>query len=286
MRRKTGKEMRHLLVAVSLTTLLLVLAIIAYFIADAILTANNNIEQNKERIIEESVRNLQDMDEMSTMSTVDPIYFEIFNPEIIEEVLSGNTEFLYDITVRITQSLYPVDYISIVRDGEVLSYQAKDDMDIDTSKLPAEPPESGYLTLDSLGDEEGFFISVSHPIDLGIVGMEGEVYLNLIVNRTEELADIEIYFEDQRNSMIVRLSIGAAIAIILSLLLTTFGLRYFTRKYVVKPIEGLNRTAEEIAAGTFEGDVEVDKESAYAALQGLLSSGQKVLRLMDEELDK
>ncbi|MDY6793761.1 MAG: hypothetical protein SWK76_00550 [Actinomycetota bacterium] len=95
----------------------------------------------------------------------------------------------------------------------------------------------------------------------------------MIVDKTGEPADIEVYFEDQRNDMIVRLSIGAALASILSLLLTTFGLRYFTRKYVVTPIDELIRMTEEIVAGTFEGDVEVDEESAYAALQELLSSG-------------
>jgi len=112
----------------------------------------------------------------------------------------------------------------------------------------------------------------------------GELEVNMIVDRTDELATVEKYFEDQRNDLILRLSIASVIAVILSLLLTTFGLRYFTRKYVVNPIEELNRTAEEIADGTFEGEVQVDEESAYAALQGLLRSGQKVLRRMDEEI--
>lgn len=80
------------------------------------------------------------------------------------------------------------------------------------------------------------------------------------------------------------MSIAAIIAIILTLLLTTLGLRYFTNKYVARPIEELNRAAEEIAEGTFDGELEVDKDSAYAALQGLLRSGQKVLQKMDEEM--
>lgn len=106
----------------------------------------------------------------------------------------------------------------------------------------------------------------------------------MVVDRTQELADIETYFKDQRNDLILRLSIAAFIAIILTLLLTTICLRYFTRKYVVKPIEKLNRGAEEIAEGAYRGEVEVDEASAYAALQGLLKSGQKVIRQFDDDL--
>jgi nitrogen fixation/metabolism regulation signal transduction histidine kinase len=121
------------------------------------------------------------------------------------------------------------------------------------------------------------------PINLSVMGFQN-IYINLIVDRTQQLADIETYFKDQRNDLLMRLSLAAIIAIILSILLTTIGLRYFTRKYVVKPIEKLNQTAEMIADGTFEGEVEVDEESAYAALQGLLRSGQKVINQMDEKL--
>ena len=106
----------------------------------------------------------------------------------------------------------------------------------------------------------------------------------MIVDRSEELAVVTDYFEEQRNDLILRMSIVSVIAIVLSLLLTTLGLRYFTRKYVVNPIEELNRTAEEIADGTYQGEVKVDENSAYSALQGLLHSGQKVLSRMDQEM--
>jgi len=73
-------------------------------------------------------------------------------------------------------------------------------------------------------------------------------------------------------------------SVILSLLITTVVLRRLTRKYVAKPIEALNRAAEEIIAGTYSGEVRVDEGSAYAALQGLLRSGQKVLQRLDREM--
>jgi hypothetical protein len=49
-------------------------------------------------------------------------------------------------------------------------------------------------------------------------------------------------------------------------------------------MEELNRMAEEIANGTFQGEVEVDEKSSFAALQGLLRSGQLVLKRMEKEI--
>jgi nitrogen fixation/metabolism regulation signal transduction histidine kinase len=123
----------------------------------------------------------------------------------------------------------------------------------------------------------------SGRIDLSILGVK-DFNVNIVVDRTQELADIENYFKNQRNSLVLRMSIISVVALMLSLLLTTVGLRHFTRKYVVNPIEELNLTAQKIIDGSFEGEVRVDEKSAYAALQGLLQSGQKVLSKMDEEM--
>jgi len=49
MQAKSGKEMRKLLVAVSVTTLVLVLAVIAYFMIDVIVTTNSNPFQTSPR---------------------------------------------------------------------------------------------------------------------------------------------------------------------------------------------------------------------------------------------
>jgi hypothetical protein len=284
MRQKTGKEMRRLMVAISATTLLLVLGIIAYFLVDIIVTTNQNIEHNKEKMIEESVRSLQDVGKIANFSTINPEVISLFNPELVERGLSGDTDFLYDIAVKIARSFYPVDYVSFISNGKIESYEADDDYDINPEDMPTQPPQGEYETLDTFGGKSGFFVSVFNTINMGITGLDENTYSNLIVDRTQELREIEEYFTSQRNDLILELCIGAAIAILLTLLLTTFGLRYFTRKYVVKPIEDLNRTAEEIASGTFEGELHVDEGSAYAALQGLLRSGQKVLSRMDEEM--
>ena len=285
MKRKTGKEMRNLILAVSISTTLLVIAIIAYFMISIIITTNNNIEHNKEKMIEQSVRTLQDMGEIASITNIDAKMLELINQEIMDKLLvERDMGYLAEFGVDLIISFYPVDYTSIILNGEIDAYRTRNDNAVDLAVMPNEPPEEGYETMDSLGDKEGFFVSVFIPFDLASFGFEGEMYVNLVVERTEELAEIEEYFTDQRNDLVLQMSIAAIIALILTLFLTTFGLRYFTNKYVARPIEELNRTAEEIADGAFEGEVKVDEGSAYAALQGLLRSGQKVLQRMDDEL--
>jgi hypothetical protein len=283
MKHKTGKEMRKLMMAVSVSVLLLVLAIIAYFMVDIIVTTNNNIEKNKDLVIEQSVLSLVQIGEKITELAESPAVVNLFNQEDVNKIMSGDMQAFYELIDRFAILFYPIEYVGMVRDGEVVSYATTTGVEIDPKEMPTEPPAGDYETLDSLGGEEGVYVSVFYLVDLKYPGLE-PFYVNMIVDRTDEMAAVTEYFEDQRNSMILRMSIVSVIAIILSLLLTTFGLRYFTRKYVVNPIEELNRTAEEIADGTFEGEVQVDEESAYAALQGLLRSGQKVLSRMDEHI--
>jgi HAMP domain-containing protein len=283
MKHKTGKEMRKLMTAVSLSVLLLVLAIIAYFMTDIIVTTNNNIEKNKELVIEQSVLSLIQIGQNISAMTENPNVIGLFNQDVINRILSGEMGTFYEFIGKFAIPFYPIEYVGIVQNGEVVAYETSTGVDVDPQDMPTEPSEGEYETLDSLGGEEGLFISVFYPVELMYPGLE-PFYVNMIVDRTGELVMVTKYFEEQRNDLILRLSIASVIAIILSLLLTTFGLRYFTRKYVVNPIEELNRTAEKIADGTFKGEVRVDEESAYAALQGLLRSGQKVLNRMDDEM--
>ncbi len=285
MKKKTGREMRKLMVAVSTTTLLLVLAIIAYFMIDIIVTTNNNIEKNKELVIEQTASNLTEISDNINSLLSSPTTVELFNQDFVNAFLKNRDYDLFnELAGEIALGFYPIDYIGLIRDGELVYYNTTPGLEIDPSEMPVEPYESDYEILDSLGGEEGFYVSAFFPLDLSILGVDETVYINMIMDRTEEYKTVEAYFTDQRNDLILRLSIVSIIAIILTLLLTTFGLRYFTRKYVVDPIEELNRTAEEIADGTFKGEVQVDDDSAYAALQGLLRSGQKVLSRMDEEM--
>ena len=272
--------------AISLLVLLLVLAIISYFMTDITITYNRNIVDNREKVIQESVRGLQDMNSLMVLSSgISPELMEVFNKDLLKEMMGGDLDALYRAGVVVGINMYPIDYVGFIADGKLMKYGTRKGVSVDPTELSTTPPEGDYQVLDRLGGSEGFFISVFMPVDLSILGLEeGSIYVNMIVDCSEEMKGIETYFRDQRNSLLARLFIAAAVAIIASLLVTTFGLRYFTRNYVLDPIEKINRQAREIMEGTFRGEVEVEERSAYAPLQGLLRSGQKVLARMDEEL--
>ena len=284
MRRRVGREMRSLMLAISLMVILLVLVIIAYFLVNAIITTSNNIEHNKEVMMDQSAKMLSELGKNIGNFSTNMEFIKLFNQEIIAKVMKGDVKLLYDLILVFSININPVDYMGIVVDGRLVDYRTPAGEKIDPQKMPVSPPEGDYQSLDALGDRQGFFVSAFFPLDLSILGVEQDVYVNAIVDRTAELAEIEDYFNDQRNDMILRLGIAAAIFVLLSILLTTFGLRYFTTKYVTKPVERLNRMAEEIAEGTYEGEVEVDEKSAFAPLEGLLRSGQKILEIMDKTL--
>lgn len=280
-----GMEMRRLMMAVSFSVILLVLAITCYFLVDVILTTEQNISDNKDKMIKESVHALEETRNILVLSEFNPAYLEIFNKELTQRMVAGDLDLLYDFAVKVALLFYPVEYTSIIKDGAVVSFGAQSGWNVDPSELPTSPPEGGYQLLDRLGDREGFFISVFNPVDLGVLGLEaGKIYANMIMDRTEELASIEDYFHRQRWGFLARLFTAAGLALFLSLLITTLGLRYFTRKYVTRPIEEINHQAREIMEGTFTGEVEIDERSAYAPLQALLRSGQKVLQRMEKEI--
>jgi hypothetical protein len=284
MAHKSGKEMRSLMIAVSVTTLLLVLAIIAYFVIDVTVTTDNNIKDNKTKMIDQSVLLLKQISGNILDIGKNVALMKYFDQDVLQSMVQGNIDAFYDMAVQMGITLYPVDYVSIIKDGQVMAYNTKPGLTVDPATLPVTAPEGDYMTLNSLGNKEGFFICVFYTADLSNIGF-GKFQANLVVDRTQELADIESYFNHQRNDLLLWMLIGAGIALILTILLTTFGLRYFTNKYVVMPIEKLNRTAEQVMDGSFEGEIQVDEDSAYSALQGLLRSGQKVLRRMDKEID-
>ncbi len=287
MKAATGQEMRRLLWAISLMVLLLVVAVIAYFMVDITITYNRNIEDNKDKVIRESVRSLQDMSSLMILGGLPAELMQVFNQEVVMQIISGDLNTLSRYFITVGLNFYPVDYLGFIVDGKLMDSGAKAGIQVDPDELPTTPPEGEYQPLERLGSREGFFVSVFVPVDLGKVVpslKDRQIYVNMIVDRTEEMEETEAYFRDQRNSLLVRLFIVGAIAAALSLLITTLGLRNLTRKYVVEPIEKMNRQAQEIVEGTFQGEVQVDERSAYAPLQGLLRSGQKVLQRMDEEL--
>lgn len=135
-----GREMRRLMIAVSSSVILLVLAITGYFLVDVILTTEQNISDNKERMIQESVHALEETRNILVLSEFNPAYLEIFNKELTQRMVSGDLDLLYDFAVKVALLFYPVEYTSIIKDGEVVSSGAQSGWSVNPSELPTSPP--------------------------------------------------------------------------------------------------------------------------------------------------
>lgn len=279
MKRIAGREMRDLIYAVTAMTLALVLGVIAYFMVDVIMTTNENIEENKKLVVNKSVMALKDVGDAVSGVSTDPGFIQILNQEWLQEILGNDSEALYRLVLTFAMGVNPLEYAGVLAEGRLVDFRTSPGVELDPSQLPSRPAEGEFVIMENLGDRKGVFVSVFYPIDLGAFGFE-TFDLNMVIDRTEEMREVEGFFTTQRDDLILRMAVVAGAALLLSLLITTIGLRHFTRKYVMDPLERLNRMAEEIADGTFDGAVEVDRNSAYAALQGLLRSGQLMLARM------
>lgn len=282
MKHRLGNEMRQLIIWATTMTLLLLILVVGYFMIDVAVTSNNNIEKNKQLAIDQSVVTLREMAENIGGMSMGSSFVNYINLDYLAQLAAGGMDKMFPMMTDLAVDFYPIEYVGEVMNGEVLWYQTADGEVIDTSALPAKPQDATYTTFDNLSGKEGFYISVYYPIN-GLPGYSG-LETNFIVDRTQEIGQIEEYFTDQRNSQLLRLGIVALVSIILFALLCTLGLRFLVGKFVMGPINELNEEAEGIITGTFEGEVPYDKDSTFAPIQGLLRSGQKVLNKMDNEL--
>ena len=179
----------------------------------------------------------------------------------------------------------PSAYMAVVQNGAVVDSVSTPGVKVDPNEVPKTPPGGKYQIKDSFGNMKGTLLQVVFPVDLFKFGLKGTFNLVYIYNLTKQINAVDKYFSNQKRDTIIKLSVTGLIALILFSLLSTFWLRYLVNRYVRKPIDKLNTSAQQLAVGTFEGEVEVDPDSDFAALQGLLRSGQLILRQLDEKMD-
>ncbi len=286
MKRERGSEMNKLLWSFTIPVLLLVAAIVGFYLAEGIVSTNNSAKHTKQLLIDQTVQSYKRIGENFQNMNFSMELVKLFNPEVVQAVVAGNAVPLYGLSKSIMGIVSPAEYVAVIADGQIKDQTTTGGTTVDTSQLPTSPPPRDRKLLDSFNGKKGTYVDVFYPIDLAKVGAPiSKFYVSAVFNVTAQINDINKYFNDQKQNTIIKLSITAVVALLLFALLSTFWLRYLIRKYIRKPVEELNTMAEEIATGTFEGEVVVDRDSDFAALQGLLKSGQLILRKFDEKMD-
>lgn len=280
---RSGREMRKLVVSVTIMVMTLVLVILIYFLADVVVTSRKNMKENRELVVRKTAEQMRSLGKGFENPAALGKFYRLFDPQLINTVLeTRDVGKVVEIALMFTQSLAPAVYTEVFANGKPISRVSEKD-NLSVEGLQDEVPEEGYRLLEGFAGLDGYYVAVNYRVDLSALGM-GTLNIISVTDKTADIREVDDYFRHQRNGTLIRLAIAAVLALMAAFLITTSGLRFFTRRYVTRPMEELNRMAQEIADGTFRGEVAVDRDSSFAALQGLLRSGQLVLRRMEEKL--
>jgi HAMP domain-containing protein len=286
MKLKPKSEMNKLLWAFTIPILLLVALIVVAYLAYGIVKADNNAKHTKKLIIEQAVQSYGRFGEnFMNLTGYSPELIEQFNPNLVNGILSGDPIPLYKLAKNMMVLVSPAEYVAVIKDGKIIDSVSTSGKAVDSSKMPTELPKSGYIMLDSFNNKKGDFLDLLTRVNLTKLGVPIDFTVSSIINLTDQLKGIDEYFQDQKQDTIINLVIAGIIALILFGLLSTFWLRYLINKYIRRPVDELNTMAQDIAAGTYQGEVVIDEHSDFAALQGLLKSGQLILRKFDEKME-
>ena len=283
---KHKSEMNKLIWWFVTPVFILVAIILGFFLIDGIMSSNNNAKHAKQLLIDQTVESYRRLGENFQSMNFDQDVMKLLKQDFIEAFFEGDVGPAYDLIMNITVMASPADYVALVEDGNIYDYSVKPGVTVDPEELLTNPPPNDYKIVESFGNKKGTLLYAFYPIDLSVVGLSSEIYISSVFDLTSQVEEIDAYFRDQRNDDIIKLAIAGLVALLFFSLLSVFWLRYLIKKYIAEPMERLNTMAEEISAGAFDGEVEVDESSDFAALQGLLRSGQLILRKHDQDLDK
>jgi hypothetical protein len=285
MKLKPKSEMNKLLWSFTIPVLLLVALIVVAYLVYGIVNADNNAKHTKKLIIKQAVQSYGRFGEnFKNMSSFSPELVEEFNPNIVASIFQGDPVPLHNLAKNLMTIVSPAEYVAVIEDGKIIDSYSPSGKEVDPKGLRTSEPKTGYVMLDVFNNKKGDFLNLFVTVDLTKIGLKAKFAVSSVIDLTDQLKGIDEYFQDQKQDTIINLIIAGIIALILFGLLSTFWLRYLINKYIRRPVDELNTMAQDIAAGTYQGEVVIDENSDFAALQGLLKSGQLILRKFDEKM--
>jgi methyl-accepting chemotaxis protein len=272
--------MRRFLLSVTSLVVLLLLATIVYSTLESIRRINSDMRNEKERVVKQLVDYFNGTLEAMSRTGSDPEYArKLFR----EDLFSGEgliaSQALLDFLSNMQRQQFNADYLAYVSNGMVVSMSVAEDSNISQADVPRHMPEEQYELLEEAGGRKGHFISFYSPFPM--MGA-GEEFITLMVDRTESINELEALYRKDKEDLVKRQVVAGLIILLLGAAVSALGVYWLTRRDITGPIEEINRTAERIMEGSFEGEVEVDRDSDFAPLQALLSSGKKILDKLNE----
>lgn len=269
-----GNEMRRFIISTTTALLIFTVLIIAGFAVFSIIRINREEEQSKQNVIdqflsffEETANASKDLQMNSTIQQT------MAETDMMTEAGKMNFLPVVEFVAAVLRSTYNSEFYVFMVDGKPVAVETKQGVTV--SDFPATMPEQGYQILDELGGQKGTYIAVYH--DTAFPGMGKNQFSYFVVDRTAEIKALSDIYARERTNMIWVVVVSGMVAIAAAGLLSTLILRFFTRRYITRPIEELVSISHEIMEGDYKGDVVVTESSDFADLQRLLRSGQIVL---------
>ncbi len=269
-----GKEINKLLLGIFTLGIILITLTLLFTSLYAVGQINHNANNIESKVVSQLVDYFKD-NLASTTSFAQSGALSGYNPSLVEQALAGNPQKLVYFVLRSLQETYSAEYLSIVSDGKVVGVAKKDYVSDEEVIANKDFPSEGYQVLTSLGGKQGVFISVFQPLNIPLFG-GGNQYINMVIDRTEQLSGLEKIYTDQRNKLVNRQIILFVVVLVVAAFLSFFVIRLLVKRYILDPITDLNRRAGEIIEGTYSDGLEVVEGSAYAPLQRLIQSGSMV----------
>ncbi len=273
-----GKEMRRFILWITAILLIFTIGIVLIFTLTSISRVNREEREAKQNVIDQIIRYFDQTANAARNLQMKPEFTKNINQEMMQEAMTGNFSQVVKFIASILQSTYDAEYYLFVADGKPVAMEVKEGLVL--TDIPDSMPPEGYLILNQISGKEGTFISIYHATSFP--GYGHNQFANFAIDETEEMKALsDIYSRERRNMIITQVVLGL-VAIGVAILLSTAILRYFTRRYITRPIEEIARVSHQLMEGTYEGEIEVVEESDFADLQRLLQSGQLILKKAEE----
>jgi flagellar biosynthesis/type III secretory pathway M-ring protein FliF/YscJ len=269
-----GNEMRRFIVSTTTALLIFTILIIAGFAVFSVIRINREEEQSKQNVIDQFLSFFEETANASRDLQLNPtIQQTMAGTEMMTEASKMNFLPVVKFVAAVLRSTYNSEFYVFMVDGKPVAVETKQGVTV--PDYPATMPEQGYQVLEELGGRKGTYIAVYH--DTAFPGMGSNQFSYFVVDRTAEIQALSDIYARERTNMIWVVVVSGIVAIIMAVLLSTLILRFFTRRYITRPIEELVSISHEIMEGEYQGDVVVTESSDFADLQRLLRSGQIVL---------
>lgn len=281
MHARKGKEMRRYLISVTALVVILLLAVILYTTIDSVMRMDREMDKEKNRVVEQLVESFSATLKGNTLAGQDQALMgSVFKDDLVTSTDPSKRLLLLNFLAEMERNQFDAEYLAIVSNGTVLTKSVAPGVNITSfpTSLP-EDTDKNYVILNELGGKEGYFFSMFS--DFPITGY-GEEFMNFAVDRTDQMNALEKQYSDEKSRLITQQIIIGVIILLLGGLISALGVRYLTKRDITGPIEEINRISDQIMEGSFEGEIEVNRDSDFASLQSLLSSGKKILDKLDE----